>query len=332
MVTTIEKKKAPPVLSSPRRAPHRRSPRSSKRAVRWSKATPYLLLIPAIIFELIVHIGPMIVGLWMSLIQLTQFYITNWSAAPFVGLNNFAVLVNFNSVVGKTLLNSFVVTLLFTILVVGFSFLLGLGGALVLQRKFLGRGALRALFLIPYALPAYTGIITWKFMFQRDNGLFNEIIVNVLHLTNDRPFWLLGNNAFFAIVIVSIWQLWPFAFLMTTAAMQSIPGELYEAAAIDGASVWQQVRHITMGMLKPINSVLLLLLFLWTFRDFNTPFVLYGPSAPPAADLINIHIYGTSFINWNFGVGSAMAVLLMLFLVLVAGLWAIWRRKVVRDA
>ena len=204
--------------------------------------------------------------------------------------------------------------------------------SIVLQRKFRGRGFLRTLFLIPYALPAYAGIITWKFMFQRDNGLVNELIVNNLHLTKDPPFWLIGDNAFVSVVVVSVWQQWPFAFLMTMAGMQAIPDEVYEAAAIDGASMWQQARHITMGLLRPINSVLLLLLFLWTFREFNTPFVLFGPVPPDSADLLTVHIYASSFVNFNFGLGAAISVLLMAFLVIVAGLWAIWNRRVNRYA
>ena len=117
-----------------------------------------------------------------------------------------------------------------------------------------------------------------------------------------------------------IWRAWPFAFLMLMAGMQSIPDEVYDASAVDGASIWKQIRHITLASLKPINVVLLLMLFLWTFNDFNTPFVLFGATPPKSADLIAIHIYGNSFVNWNFGLGSAMSVLLLLFLLVITGL------------
>ncbi len=85
-------------------------------------------------------------------------------------------------------------------------------------------------------------------------------------------------------------------------------------------------------MMRPINSVLLLLLFLWTFREFNTPFVLFGARPADSANLLVVNIYQSSFIQWNFGLGAAMSVLLMLFLILVAALWAVWNRKVQRDA
>jgi multiple sugar transport system permease protein len=298
----------------------------------WNRWTPYLLILPAIVLELLIHVVPMVVGFWMSFIQLTQFYITNWAAAPFAGWGNYEVALDFNSSQGEQLLSSFGVTLAFTILVVGISWVFGMSASIVLQRSFRGRGILRTLFLVPYALPAYAGIITWKFIFQRDNGLLNELIVNDLHLTSDPPFWLIGGNAFIALVVVAIWQQWPFAFLMTMAGMQSIPEDLYQAASIDGASIWQQIRHITLGMMKPINMVLILLLFLWTFRDFNTAFVLFGAVPPDSANLLTVNIYSNSFINWNFGLGSAMSVLLMAFLVLVAGAWALINRRVNRDA
>ena len=306
-------------------------PRPMKRFT-WTRAAPYLLILPAVAFELLVHVVPMIVGIFMSFIQLTQLFITNWSAAPFAGLGNYGVALDFSGAIGRRLLHSFGVTLGFTVLVVGLSYVFGMAAALVLQGKMRGRGVLRTLFLIPYALPAYAGIIVWKFMFQRDNGLINQVLVDTFHLGGERPFWLIGGNAFVSVVVVSVWQQWPFAFLMCMAGMQVIPEEVYQAAAIDGASTWQQVRHITLRMTRPLSAVLLLLLFLWTFREFNTPYVLFGPTPPDSADLLTVHIYSSSFITWNFGLGSAMSVLLMLFLVVVAGLWALWNRRVNRDA
>jgi multiple sugar transport system permease protein len=145
------------------------------------------------------------------------------------------------------------------------------------------------------------------------------VLHDQLHLTSGKPFWLIGDNSFYALLIVSVWKGWPFAFLIITAGLQNIPRELYEAAAIDGAGMWQQIRRITLPSLRPVNQVLVLVLFLWTFNDFNTPYVLFGNSAPEPADVISIHIYQASFVTWNFGSGSAMSVLLLLFLLLVTG-------------
>ncbi|MFC8455288.1 carbohydrate ABC transporter permease, partial [Kitasatospora sp. NPDC057223] len=248
-------------------------------------------------------------------------FIRDWSAAPWTGLGNYRMAVDFSAPVGRSLLNSFWTTCSFTILSVGISWLLGTAAAIYMQDAFRGRGILRALFLVPYALPVYAAVITWSFMFQRDTGLINHVLVDQLHLMDDKPFWLIGDNSFTALVVVSVWKSWPFAFLTLMAGLQNIPKELYEASSMDGAGVWQQIRKITLPSLRPVNQVLVLVLFLWTFNDFNTPYVLFGKSAPEAADLISIHIYQSSFVTWNFGVGSAMSVLLLLFLLLVTAVY-----------
>ncbi|MEH0829373.1 MULTISPECIES: carbohydrate ABC transporter permease [unclassified Micromonospora] len=289
---------------------------------------PYLLLAPAVVLELAVHVVPMAVGAWMSLLELTQFHIRDWSTAPFVGLDNYRVVLDVDSAAGADLLHSFWVTVVYTIASVGLSWLLGTTAAVLLQRPFRGRGLLRALFLTPYALPVYTAVITWSFLFQRDTGLVNHVLVDQLHLLDDKPFWLIGGNSFFALLVVSIWRTWPFAFLCVMAGLQNIPGDLYEAAAVDGAGFWRRLRSVTLPMLRPVNLVLLLVLFLWTFNDFNTPYVLFGGSAPDEANLISIHIYRSSFKTWDFGSGSAMSVALLLFLLAVtAGYLLITNRR-----
>jgi multiple sugar transport system permease protein len=151
--------------------------------------------------------------------------------------------------------------------------------------------------------------------------MFNQLIVSDLHLVGTRPFWLLGNNAFFSTAIVAIWRSWPFAFLMIMAGMQNLPNDVYEASSIDGAGTWRQFFRVTLPMLRPVNTVLVLMLFLWTFNDFNTPFVLFNNSVPPSADLMSIHIYENSFQVWNFGYGAAMSVLMLLFLLLVTAIY-----------
>jgi multiple sugar transport system permease protein len=280
---------------------------------------PYLLLLPALVFELLIHLGPMVVGVFISFKALTQFYLADWQSAPWAGLANYRIATNFNDAIGQALLHSFVVTCLFTVVSVGLAWLFGTAAAILAQDRFRGRGVLRAIFLTPYALPVYASVITWAFMFQYDNGLINHVLHDELHLTSQPTFWLLGDNSFISLVTVSVWRNWPFAFLVVTAGLQAIPRELYEAAAIDGAGMWQQIRRVTMPSLRGINQVLVLVLFLWTFNDFTTPYVLFGNALPQPADVISVHIYSASFLTWNFGEGSAMSVLLLLFLLLVTG-------------
>ena len=190
-----------------------------RRRSRWKGSTPYLLVLPAILLELLIHIIPMLVGIWMSFINLTQFFIANWSEAPFAGLGNYKIAMNFSHPIGQALLHAFTVSILYTLIVVGLAWVFGMSAAAVLQNGFRGRGGLRTIFLIPYSLPIYAGVITWSFMLQRDNGLVNHVLMSNLHLVDNPPFWLIGNNAFVSMAVVALWRSWPFAFLMIMAGM-----------------------------------------------------------------------------------------------------------------
>jgi multiple sugar transport system permease protein len=289
----------------------RRRRRSGWVGVRW---LPYLLIIPAACFELLVHIIPLLAGIGFSFKSLNEFTIGNWSAAPWAALRNYRIALDFGGPIGHGLLHSFEITLAFTVIVVSLSLALGIGGALLVNSEFRGRRWFRMLFLILYALPVYVAVIVWSFMLDRDHGAINTLLVNDLHLLHHRPFWLLGGNAFWSIVMTDTWRLWPFALLMSLAGLQNIPQDVYDAAAVDGAGPWRQFRSITLPLLRPVTRVLVIILFLWTFNEFNTPYVLFGQAPPPAADLISLHIYVNSFIDLNFGLGSAMSVLLLLFL------------------
>ena len=166
-------------------------------------------------------------------------------------------------------------------------------------------------------MPVYVAVIAWSFMLDRDNGALNALLSD-LHLVGDPlPFWLIGKNAFWAIVMTTVWRLWPFAFLMVLAGLQNIPDELHEAAAVDGATPLRALPPHHAAAAAPGDRRLLIILFLWTFNEFNTAYVLFGPAPPESADLLSLHIYVNSFVNLNFGLGSAMSVLLLLFLLVV---------------
>ncbi|TDD49292.1 sugar ABC transporter permease [Kribbella antibiotica] len=314
-------------------ATHEATPAATKPPARKSKPgiehrpglrrwLPYALVAPAVLMELVIHILPMLVGIWMSFVKLTKFFIANWSAAPSAGINNYKVALDFDNAVGEGLLKSFGVTVVFSLVTVALSWVLGMAAAVALQPAFKGRAIVRTLFLVPYALPAYAGILTWNFMLQRDTGAVNHVLTQ-LHLGDGKPFWLIGSNALISLITVATWKLWTFAFLTLMAGLTSIPRDLYEAASVDGAGNLRQWRNITLPSLRPVNLVLVLVLFLWTFSDFNTPYVLFGTAQPPAGDLIAFHIYNASFLTWNFGSGAAMSVLLLIFLMIVTGIYLI---------
>jgi multiple sugar transport system permease protein len=316
MAITTAPPASPPTTSAP--APQRRGPANAKRhqTKRW---LPYALIAPAIVFELLIHFTPMVTGIWISFLKLTSASIANWSSAPFAGIGNYQIALSTTNAQGAALLSSFGVTAGFTVIVVALSWGIGMSAAVSLQRTFRGRAIFRTLFLIPYAIPMYAGIIAWKFIFQQQTGVLNQILVS-LHLVSatNTPFWLIGPNAFISVVVVSIWRTWPFAFLMLMAGLQTINEDLYEASALDGAKPFRQWRAITLPELGGVNRVLVLVLFLWTFNDYNDPAILFGEGRPPAGDLISFHIYNNSFTDLDFGFGASMSTLLLVFLLIVS--------------
>jgi multiple sugar transport system permease protein len=294
---------------------------------------PYGLILPAAVLELLIHIIPTGMGVWMAFRGLTQLTIANWTSAPSVGLANFRAGLNPDGPIGSALYSSIARTCYYTVLVVGVSWVFGMFAAVMLNTRFRGRGVLRTIFLIPFALPAYATAIGARFAFSQQTGALNHVLVDQLHLLNSKPFWLIGPNSFWTLVMASIWRTWPFPFLMLLAALQAIPDELYEAARIDGASAWQQFRQVTLPSVRPANAILLLVMGLWTFNEFTMPYTLFGASPPDAARLINPHIYVNSFVNFNFGLGAAMSTLLLILMLIVSLLYVrLALRRVEPDA
>jgi len=300
------------------------SPQKQKRLL-W----PYLLVAPVVIFELLVHLIPMAVGVWMSFHDIKQSTLIGWTNAPVIGLTNYESNLDQSLVVGQQFFNAIGRSFLYTAVVVFVCWFIAVMAAIFLQTSPKVQPLFRTLYLIPYALPAFTGVIIWNFMLQRETGLINQVAVNMLGLFEEAPFWLIGDAAFWSMTVVRIWTLWPFAFLMLTAGMQSIPQELYQAAAVDGATAWQQAWSITLPMLRPVSIVVALVMFLWTFNDFSTPFVLFGNSVPDSADVVPTFLFRTAFSQWRFGEGAAASTMLMVFLIGVTAVyaWAIRRRR-----
>ena len=278
---------------------------------------PYLLILPALIAELGIHIIPMLLGVYTSFIRLNQVSIRNWISAPFIGLENYMRGLDPTGAIGSQFFETLGRTVAFTLLVVAVSWVFGTAAAYYLSTNFRGRAFFRTFFLIPYAIPAFVGVIAWAFIFNQQDGLLNTVLVDQLHILPDRPFWLVGPGSFAVIVVVSVWGMWPFAFLLQLAALQSVPAEVHEAASIDGAGRLKTFFAVTLPMIRASNVVLILLMFLASFNQFNVPFVLFGTASPKDAQLISPLIYQFSFSTWNFGLGAAVSTLLLLFLVII---------------
>ncbi|MFW6120175.1 MAG: carbohydrate ABC transporter permease [Petrotogales bacterium] len=278
-----------------------------------SKAFAYRMILPAILLSIIVHFLPTIWGVIISFRKLNVFYIRDWTEAPFVGFANYERAM---SSLGSVFWTSLGYTTIFVILSVFGCFLLGILGAVLLNKDFKGRNLIRGLLLIPFILPGVVSLTNIRFMLLRDWGIVNSLLMQIGIM--DEPIsWLTGRMALFTIIIGNIWIRWPLWFITLLAGLQSIPGELYEAAKVDGATRWQTFRKITLPSISPVITILTVLTALWSFNNFNVPFILTGGSPSDAANILSLNIWIRSFRNWDFGMGAAMSVVMMLFMLVL---------------
>jgi multiple sugar transport system permease protein len=202
--------------------------------------------------------------------------------------------------------------------------------ALMVNRQFRGRAIVRTMFLFPWIVPTYVVGLLWGFMWQRGIGIINIILVDWLHLLPSKPFWLLGPNTLWAIIIPTVWRYWPLGMLMLLAGLQAIPDELYEAADIDGASPWKKFWAITFPMLRPVWAILILFGMIYNVYSFNIVIMMFGFGAGfPGewGDLMMTNIFRNTFQRWDFGAGAATSVLLMIIMIILVNFWFMYYRK-----
>ena len=305
--------------------------RSERAPLDWVRALPYLLVGPAVAVELVVHVIPSLLAIVLSLLRLDQSSIAHWTHAPFAGLANYRAGLSTNAI-GDDFYSALGRTAVFTVLVVATSWLLGFVAAVALSHPFRGRQFFRIFFLIPFALPTYATGIGWRFMLGRDNGALNRLLVDDLHIVSHRPFWLIGGNAFWVTVVVAIWRMWPFAYLVLSAALESVPKDNAEAARIDGASTWQQLRRVTLPAIRRMNLVVVLLMALWSFNEFTLPYVLFNGTPPPSASLLPIVVFRDAFSTFNAGLAAALDVVIIAIVGVVLVAWLRLRQVGDRDA
>jgi multiple sugar transport system permease protein len=292
-------------------------------------AFPYALIAPAVLFMLAVHVAPTVGGIYVAFLDLNLFTYSRLFHAPFVGLENFRdLLFDADNPVRSGLWNATRNTALYTLYTLTATLVLAMGIALLLNRDFRGQRVLRTLMLAPWVVPSFVVAILWQFMWQSEAGIVNKLLVDYAHLLDERPVWLLGPNALWAIVIPSIWRALPFVILVFLAGLQSIPNDLYEAASIDGANAWQRFRYVTLPLLRPLIAIQVLFGFIYSVYQFALPYVMLGTNPGPYADLMMTLIVRQAFGNTLFGYGAAISTLLMIAMFL----WVlVWFRTFRRD-
>lgn len=242
-----------------------------------------------------------------------------WRGRPFVGLANYGEVLS-----NDRFWASLAHTLFFTIATVGLELVLGLVLALALNRAYRGRGLVRAAVLVPWAIPTVVAALLWRFMFDSEAGIANAIAMSVGVM--DKPFvWFIhASAAWVPIILADVWKMTPFVTLLLLAGLQNIDASLYEAARIDGASAWQQFRHVTLPLLAPAILVALIFRTLDAFRVFDLIYVLTGGGPGTSTEPIALYTFNSLLQNLRFGYGSALSVVVFLVTFGIALLYIRW--------
>jgi multiple sugar transport system permease protein len=252
---------------------------------------------------------------------LLSFYKANLAtgfAERFVGLENYGRLF-YDSRFWLSLRN----TALFTFFSVGLEFLLGLVSALLLHQSFRGRGIVRAVAMLPWALPTAVMALAWSWIFNDTFGVLNDLLLR-LGLIKENIAWLgQPGSAMVAMIIADVWKTTPFMMIIMLAGLQSIPEELYEAIRLDGASRWQEFRLITLPLLRPALVLALLFRAIAAFGVFDLVYILTGGGPGGATETVSLYAYTNYFRYLDFGYGAT--VIVVSFLLLLAISVAIYR-------
>jgi multiple sugar transport system permease protein len=284
---------------------------------------PYLLLAPAIIYLLVVMIYPLIQGILLSF---TNTKLINPTGGRPVGLENYAFLLEssrFWASVGATVV--------YTAATVVFSVGLGVAAALLLNRAFAGRTFVRGLLTVPWAVPTVAAALIFGWILNREDGVLNDI-TGVLGLGEHG--WLTDPSlGMFSVVLATVWKISPLVMLIVLASLQSIPSELYEAAALDGAGGRQQLFHITLPSIAPTIRMMALLMTIWSIRRFEIIYLLTGGGPQDVTTTMVVNVFLTAFHDQELGRAAAVGVFgLMLSLVVTCVYFAAERRQERKEA
>lgn len=274
----------------------------------WLMTGPSLIVIGAI------AVYPILYTVWLSL---HSFNLKEPAAGkPFVGLDNYLVFFTDTQALGA-LWN----TVIFTAVTVILEFLLGLAIALLLNRSFHGRGMVRASVLIPWAIPTAVSAMMWKFIYNDQYGVLNDILVKLGFMDGYKAWLGDPSTALTSLIITDVWKTTPFMTLLILAGLQMIPAHLYEAAKVDGAGLWNRFWHVTLPMLR--SSILVALLFrtLDAFRVFDIVIVMTGGGPGNSTESISVYAYKVMMRYLDFGYGSALSVIIFIIVFLISLLY-----------
>lgn len=263
-----------------------------------------LLVLPALALFAAITVYPLFNSMYQGLLEKSLL----WPGEEYVGLENI------NTVIEDDFEQLLKTTLIFTVYSTIAPFIVGFAVALILNTSIRGRGLLRSLFLLPWLIPAVVVSFLWMWIFNANYGVLNGFLRET-GLISENINWLgHDNRAMAAVVIAKTWNTFPWMAVMLLAGLQTIPKELNEAAAIDGANRLQVFRQITIPQLQGIISTVLLLSFIWNFQHFETIYVMTTGGPAKATTTFSVAVYKTAFQKFDLGEAGAIGILWMLIL------------------
>ncbi|PZH15766.1 ABC transporter permease [Streptomyces sp. NTH33] len=243
----------------------------------------------------------------------------------FIGLDNYKDIL-FGPTAYDRFWSHFLWTVVWTALCVLLHYTIGLGLALLLNRRIRGRTFYRLLLILPWAVPTFVTVFSWRIMLA-DSGVLNQML-GALHLP--QPQWL--EDVFwqrFAAVMVNTWCGVPFMMVSLLGGLQSIDASLYEAAEMDGANAWQRFKHVTLPGLRSVSSTVVLLGVIWTFNQFVIIFLLFGKTSAPDAQILVTWAYHLGFGQQprDYAQSAAYGVLLLSILTVFTSFYFRWLKR-----
>lgn len=265
----------------------------------------WLMMSPALLVLAVIALYPVLRTFWLSLHEMS---LKNpGSGYPFIGLGNYIEIFS-----DERAMTDILFTIQFTVVTVVLEMFIGFAAALIMNRAFKGRGLVRAAILIPWAIPTSVSAMMWKFIYNDQYGMFNDILYRLGVIDGYKAWLSSSGGSFMALVITDVWKM----ALLILAGLQMLPEELYESAKLDGANVIQRFFTITLPLMKRPLLVALLFRTLDAFRVFDLISVLTGGANGTESICVYAHKQLMSFLD--FGYGSALAVLIFIVVFIIS--------------
>jgi multiple sugar transport system permease protein len=257
--------------------------------------TGLVFALPALIVLFMLIAYPVTYTGWLS--------VTN-DQGQFTGLQNFADVLR-PRVTKQALWN----TLWWVFGSIVFQVLLGVAAAILLNQNFVGRALARSITLIPWVIPGIVAATTWAWMFHTEFGIINYMLTSTGALDESVGWLTRANTVMPAMIAINVWKLFPFVAIMVLAGLQSIPQELYEAARMDGANYWDEVRHIMLPQIQPVITAVTLLLVIWALNAITIIYAITKGGPANRTLITPIQIFRLAFENVEFNQAAALSVM-----------------------